>query len=211
MEQPSRKKGQDTRDRILDAAEDVFYEKGYSQTALNEIAQVAGMTRGAIYWNFKNKEDVFNEMCNRVRKLMMDLVVDASERDDGNPIEALKQTQARITREIVQNSRFRKVLTIILLRCEYTHEMNRVRVQMLEWRRYTNGLLEEALTGAQKKRHLPQDLDIRMMVDMLRDSYWGMVRDWLFDPTQYELEERARKQELVFFEMFRESAYLRKR
>lgn len=211
MEQPSRKKGQDTRDRILDAAEDVFYEKGYSQTALNEIAQVAGMTRGAIYWNFKNKEDVFNEMCNRVRKLMMDLVVDASERDDGNPIEALKQTQARITREIVQNSRFRKVLTIILLRCEYTHEMNRVRVQMLEWRRYTNGLLEEALTGAQKKRLLPQDLDIRMMVDMLRDSYWGMVRDWLFDPTQYELEERARKQELVFFEMFRESAYLRKR
>lgn len=211
MEQPSRKKGQDTRDRILDAAEDVFYEKGYFQTALNEIAQVAGMTRGAIYWNFKNKEDVFNEMCNRVRKLMMDLVVDASERDDGNPIEALKQTQARITREIVQNSRFRKVLTIILLRCEYTHEMNRVRVQMLEWRRYTNGLLEEALTGAQKKRLLPQDLDIRMMVDMLRDSYWGMVRDWLFDPTQYELEERARKQELVFFEMFRESAYLRKR
>lgn len=211
MEQPSRKKGQDTRDRILDAAEDVFYEKGYFQTALNEIAQVAGMTRGAIYWNFKNKEDVFNEMCNRVRKLMMDLVVDASERDDGNPIEALKQTQARITREIVQNSRFRKVLTIILLRCEYTHEMNRVRVQMLEWRRYTNGLLEEALTGAQKKRLLPQDLDIRMMVDMLRDSYWGMVRDWLFDPTQYELEERARKQELVFFEMFRESACLRKR
>ena len=211
MEQPSRKKGQDTRDRILDAAEDVFYEKGYFQTALNEIAQVAGMTRGAIYWNFKNKEDVFNEMCNRVRKLMMDLVVDASERDDGNPIEALKQTQARITREIVQNSRFRKVLTIILLRCEYTHEMNRVRVQMLEWRRYTNGLLEEALTGAQKKRLLSQDLDIRMMVDMLRDSYWGMVRDWLFDPTQYELEERARKQELVFFEMFRESACLRKR
>ena len=55
----SRKKTLDTRDRILDAAEDVFYDKGYSNTTLNEIAEAASVTRGAIYWHFKNKEDLF--------------------------------------------------------------------------------------------------------------------------------------------------------
>ena len=57
MERVSKKKTQDTRDRILDAAEDVFNNRGYSNTTLNEIAEVAGVTRGAIYWHYKNKED----------------------------------------------------------------------------------------------------------------------------------------------------------
>lgn len=49
MERVSKKKTQDTRDRILDAAEDVFNNRGYSSTTLNEIAEAAGVTRGAIY------------------------------------------------------------------------------------------------------------------------------------------------------------------
>lgn len=67
MERAGRKKTLETRDRILDAAEDVFNESGYSNTTLNEIAEAAGVTRGAIYWHFKNKEDLFQAMCLRIR------------------------------------------------------------------------------------------------------------------------------------------------
>ena len=47
-----------TRRRILDVALDVFAEKGYSRTSLQEIADRAGFTRGAVYWHFKNKADL---------------------------------------------------------------------------------------------------------------------------------------------------------
>lgn len=42
-----------TRNSLLDAAEQVFYEQGVARASLNEIAQRAGATRGAVYWYFK--------------------------------------------------------------------------------------------------------------------------------------------------------------
>ncbi len=55
-----------TRDRILDAAEHVFFEKGVSHTSLADIAQHAGVTRGAIYWHFASKSELFDAMFDRV-------------------------------------------------------------------------------------------------------------------------------------------------
>jgi TetR/AcrR family acrAB operon transcriptional repressor len=51
-----------TRHRLLDAAELLFQAQGVSRTTLNDIARQAGATRGAIYWHFKDKADLFNAM-----------------------------------------------------------------------------------------------------------------------------------------------------
>ena len=48
-----------TRCNLLVAALSVFYERGVAQASLDEIAKAAGVTRGALYWHFKNKEDLF--------------------------------------------------------------------------------------------------------------------------------------------------------
>ncbi|WP_128911377.1 helix-turn-helix domain-containing protein [Granulicella sibirica] len=48
-----------TRDQLLRAAERVFVRDGYEKAALEEIARVAGKSRGAIYSHFKDKEDLF--------------------------------------------------------------------------------------------------------------------------------------------------------
>ncbi len=48
-----------TRAALLEAARALIREKGYEQATLEEIAQRAGMTTGAIYGNFKNREDLF--------------------------------------------------------------------------------------------------------------------------------------------------------
>ena len=48
----------ETRNRILDAAERVFGESGVSRTSLEDVASAAGVTRGAIYWHFKDKSDL---------------------------------------------------------------------------------------------------------------------------------------------------------
>jgi AcrR family transcriptional regulator len=52
-------KRQRTRARLIEAAIEVIREKGYDRTTLEEVARRAGMTRGAIYNNFKDKEDLF--------------------------------------------------------------------------------------------------------------------------------------------------------
>ena len=48
-----------TRERLLDAAAEVFAEKGFAGASIDEIAERAGHTKGAVYSNFANKDDLF--------------------------------------------------------------------------------------------------------------------------------------------------------
>lgn len=57
--QPKGDKRQRTRLALLDAARTVVREKGYERTTLADVAGRAGMTTGAIYGNFKNREELF--------------------------------------------------------------------------------------------------------------------------------------------------------
>src|ERR1700722_16584516 len=50
---------QQTRDYLLQAAAQVFSERGFHGATLDEVAAVAGFTKGAVYSNFKKKEDLF--------------------------------------------------------------------------------------------------------------------------------------------------------
>ncbi len=56
---PKGDKRQRTRARLLEAARELIREKGYEHTTLQDVASRAGMTSGAIYGNFKNRDDLF--------------------------------------------------------------------------------------------------------------------------------------------------------
>ena len=56
----------ETRNRLLDSAEEMFQSQGVSRTTLQDIALHAGATRGAVYWHFKDKADLFDAMMERV-------------------------------------------------------------------------------------------------------------------------------------------------
>src|SRR6266550_672718 len=72
----------ETRNRILDTAEKVFLKKGVSRTSLENIADAAKLTRGAIYWHFDNKTDLFDAMMERISLPMEEMVERDGELDD---------------------------------------------------------------------------------------------------------------------------------
>ena len=53
-----------TRQAILESAMDIFYEKGYSKTTFDEIAKRINLTKGAVYWYFRNKPDIVAALIN---------------------------------------------------------------------------------------------------------------------------------------------------
>src|SRR6476620_4132787 len=61
-----------TRNLLLDAAEEVFARKGLTGAALEDIADVAGYTRGAIYSHFGAKEELFLAVVDRQRQRFLD-------------------------------------------------------------------------------------------------------------------------------------------
>ena len=56
---PKGDKRQRTRAALLEAARELIREKGYERTTIEEVASRAGMTTGAIYGNFRNREELF--------------------------------------------------------------------------------------------------------------------------------------------------------
>lgn len=72
-----------TRDQLLDAAQTVFYEKGVAGASLAEVAKEAGLTRGAIYWHFEDKVDLFNALLRRTT-LPFEQALQAAEIADSN-------------------------------------------------------------------------------------------------------------------------------
>jgi AcrR family transcriptional regulator len=56
---PKGDKRERTRAKLLEAARELIREKGYARTTLQDVAQRAGMTSGAIYGNFKNRDELF--------------------------------------------------------------------------------------------------------------------------------------------------------
>jgi AcrR family transcriptional regulator len=56
MARKTKEEAEQTRLRILTAAEAVFCRQGVAASSLHDIARRAGVTRGAVYWHFANKE-----------------------------------------------------------------------------------------------------------------------------------------------------------
>ncbi len=69
-----------TPDRILDAAEDIFAEKGYSATSLGDVADRVGIRSPSLYNHFKNKEALYEAVLER---LLTDFSAPLAELDSG--------------------------------------------------------------------------------------------------------------------------------
>lgn len=50
---------EESRPKILQAAFEAFAEKGYSKTSMDDIVKRSGLSKGTLYWHFKNKQELF--------------------------------------------------------------------------------------------------------------------------------------------------------
>jgi len=65
-------KSSDTSRRILTQAMKIFLEKGYHGTSIDDITRAAKLTKGALYWHFKSKEDLLKKIVEEYEKRFLD-------------------------------------------------------------------------------------------------------------------------------------------
>ena len=65
--------GEESRRRILDAAEELFAEKGFDKTSFVDIAARSGISRGSIPWHFKNKDGLLLAVVDRANQRYLSL------------------------------------------------------------------------------------------------------------------------------------------
>jgi len=125
-----------TRNRIIDAARTTFVQKGVSQTSLEEIANVAGVTRGAVYWHFKNKTALFHAMREQVFLPLFDRMdVSMPDHYDENtidPLTCLENFMLDTIRSLKEDRATRETYEIMMSKCEYVDAFAIVLQQILE-------------------------------------------------------------------------------
>lgn len=90
-----------TRKRLLDAAEKTFARDGFEAARLEDIASLAGYTRGAFYANFKSKEDIFFALLEQfvARRIAEVNAVLAQEDSPAKRLRALREHYAQIAKD----------------------------------------------------------------------------------------------------------------
>ena len=174
-----------TRNRILDAAEQVFYDKGVSRTSLADIAAHAGVTRGAIYWHFENKGDLFTAMFDRVLLPLDEFgapPANAEEAANDDPLARLASVLKWCLQAAANDPRRRRVFDILFLKCEFVDEMGPVKERHQKSMHEGVGKIEADLILAIGKGQLPADLDTRRSALYVHAFVGGFLRDTLLLP-----------------------------
>ncbi len=181
----------ETRNQILDAAERVFSERGVSRTSLADIAEAASVTRGAIYWHFKDKADLFCEMVARVTMPMEDAPCQISPALEADPLASVRAMLTGILQRTSGDVQARRVFHIVFHKCEYVDEMEPVWKRFSEMQAGCLSRLEQGLARALKLGQLPAGLDVRRTALGLHALVDGLISNWAKDPETMPPESDA--------------------
>lgn len=188
MVRRTKEDAQVTRQRILDAAVEVFGRQGVSQTSLNDIAREAGVTRGAIYWHFENKVDLFNAMMERLCTPLLLKSEKRQELMEQDPLHFVRAATLEFFEKLMQDANFRRVFEIFWHKCEYVGDMATLRQKYLEEGENHIDIIEQALTKAQAKGQIKPGLTPHQATIGLVAMVDGLAFNWTKNLGLFPLE-----------------------
>ena len=199
MARRTKEDAEKTRESLLDAAEKVFLRDGVAASALEDIAREAGVTRGAVYWHFENKMEIFKAMNARVR-LPIDQMYDTLFAEGGDPIAGMKRLCVEVMRATAQDTHMRNVFTIMRLRCEQMNCKNDGFSQEITAKREEAiGRFKKVFSEAQRNGQLADDVTPTFAATALHCFISGVFWDYLRDPENFPLMKLAPKLADSFF------------
>ncbi|MBZ0257737.1 TetR family transcriptional regulator [bacterium] len=186
MARKTKEEAQETREKILKAALDVFSAKGYSKSTFVDIAEKIGLTKGAVYWHFKNKEDLLFEL---IITMMTEMDEAVKQQTGGNAtIHTLKDNFKVRARVIIENEEFKKFIFFITLQMEWTVEHLFLTNKRLKELRM--GFFEEihrVLAEANEQKLIKDNVNLQQVEDCLISLYMGLVKNAFSGFTTSEL------------------------
>ncbi len=186
MARKTKEEAMKTREAIIDAAVRVFSEKGIPRTTLADIAREAGVTRGAIYWHFKNKEDLLEVLWDDVFSpfdIVRHVAGDIGEKD---PLGVLYKAHLALFQGLQKNPRRLQMLNLLLFSEAADDSAYQVHAQHFkEGQDVLGKVLEKAIEQGQ----LPQSFDVRQGSLAIMVFISGLLRKWMMFPDQLSIEK----------------------
>jgi len=179
-----------TRQQLLKKALSVFSAKGYASATLQDIAKEAEVTRGAIYWHFGSKAELYNtlirEYAGRGNVIMQQAVAEG-----GTLLDVLRRVFVRQLEVMEEDADMRALMELHLFKTGLIPELEEGRQQQIE----AGAGLVEMLAGIMgqgiEAGLLRSDMDAHSMARAYLALQNGLIQLWLTTPNKFSLKDDA--------------------
>jgi len=176
MARKTKAEAERTRHRIVACTRRVFSRAGVTNTSLEEIAREAGVTRGAVYWHFKDKADLFRAVRAETGRLFRI--------DRTGPGDALQRLEAGLLDAVARleaEPEARAAFEVMLWKCEYVGEFSAVRDDLMQSGADFVADARQLFVEAKASGLVPSGLDPTLAATELICFFTGLVKLWLAD------------------------------
>ncbi|MEH2919601.1 TetR family transcriptional regulator [Samsonia erythrinae] len=191
MARRSKYAAEKTRNKILDAAEDCFHERGIAKTTLGMIAERAGCTRGAIYWHFTEKNDLVRQVLERSPLLLLDELALISNGAFSRPIKAMYQCLRRNLEDIQDNIHLRNVIHLLIFQRECTEDLDIKYWQENDVTADFIRILSDIFELAKKRGEINTPVRSETLACIVFYIFSGLVRSYILLPQDKQLFEEG--------------------
>ena len=186
----TKEESEHTRRQIISAARRTFARQGVTRTTLEDVARAAGVTRGAIYWHFAGKTDLFFAMREQVSLPTIDTGYASSSTDAADPLGSAERFLRGVIASL-DDSTARETFRIMTFKCEYVgelaQELGRQRTRCSE----LTGKLAQAYQRARRAGQLRPGLTPGLAASATCSFLVGLVRMWLMDGSRGPVRRAA--------------------
>jgi AcrR family transcriptional regulator len=178
-----------TRKLIIEKAVELFIQNGFSKTTLDEIAQQTNVTRGAIYWHFKDKLDIVNELIatqhESLSQLLSNLISDGSSSYD-----KIQKIIEEIVRHFFETKSFQNFIELTWFKIEYT-QLSNLKTTKTELTDYFIGNFRRIIKEAQDIGDIKNTINDNDVAITITNMINGMYRLYFMLPDQINTKEEA--------------------
>ena len=200
MARQTKEKARETREKILDAASCVFFEKGVAGAGLEEIAERAGVTRGAVYWHFKNKIDLFEALHDALHEPFLATILENIETDHPEPLVQLQDLCVELLNDLATNERKQRALTIFFIKCDYTGDTAPLLRKQEQQNANIHRLFERYFERALKRCPAADACNAKCLATGLLCYLTGIAEQFLRYPGHLDLKKQSRQLMHQFFQ-----------
>ena len=190
MVRKKKEEAQKTRQQLIDAAIRLFATRGVASTTLTDIADAAQLTRGAVYWHFSSKAEIFNAIWEQqlpLREIIRDRLI-LSENDD--PLLMLREQFIVALQYIASEPQQYALLQILYHKCEFHDDV----ISECEIRKRI-GLNDDYLRKTLKRciahNIISSQTNIELALIVFHAFFSGVIKNWLMDNTSFNLYKQA--------------------
>ena len=182
-----------TRQHLLDAALEVFWRDGVTRASLQAIAQEAGVTRGALYWHFKNKEDLFETLFEQQYADFFAAFNDQTLRDNQDVWTHLQHNLTTMFETLATRESKHEFCNVMFSKCEQTAGNETITELACHYHRLFQKQIAYALQLSREQGRLPENTDIELAAIYLESSLVGLIKIWIDEPERFDLIAKSKR------------------